>query len=82
MTMKTLRVSGARTSHPIYVPPKVEQDWNEQALIPASVLRNIGWPEEAIPQAALDVDDSYAQCIAERGATTCPCGAFALEWLE
>jgi len=83
--MRTIHVDGRRAMHPIYVPPKVEQDWSDDgahALIPASVLRNLGWPEEAISQAAKDVDHTFRECIAEYGAPICPCGAYAYTWEE
>lgn len=80
MSQRHIVHEGNRFVHPIYVPP-VTPFKDGQSAIPASTLRNVlGWPEEAISQAAKDADPTFEQCVAERGARRCPCGAYELTW--
>jgi hypothetical protein len=72
--------AGIRWSHPIHVSPKVEPTYTEDDILPASAYRILGWPAHLIPQAAKDRDHTYRACIAEYGAATCPCGAYAFTW--
>ena len=78
-----MRVDGATFEHPVYVPPK--RAWNvsepETNPIPASALRNLGWPDHAISQGNKDSDPTFRRCVSKYPAPACPCGAYTdLEW--
>ena len=70
--------------HPYEVPPRdpTPPTYTEADPLPASSLRALGWPEEAIPQWLKDREPTYAVCRTTYPARRCPCGAYAVQWQE